>query len=76
MKILLVEDDEFKASDIVKILEDSVANATVIRAMSATSAMKAINSETFPLIVLDMSLPTFEMSGLGGRRPTSRTGRT
>jgi CheY-like chemotaxis protein len=34
--------------------------------MSVTSAMKAINSETFSLVVLDMSLPTFEMSGPGG----------
>ncbi|QOZ75116.1 hypothetical protein XH83_06490 [Bradyrhizobium sp. CCBAU 53351] len=66
MKVLLVEDDEFKATDILKVLEESLAEAEVLRAMSVTSAMKAINSETFALVVLDMSLPTFEMSGPGG----------
>jgi CheY-like chemotaxis protein len=66
MKVLLVEDDEFKATDILKVLGETLARAEVLRAMSVTSAMKAINSETFALIVLDMSLPTFEMSGPGG----------
>lgn len=66
MKVLLVEDDEFKATDILKVLGESLSQAEVLRAMSVTSAMKAINSETFALIVLDMSLPTFEMSGPGG----------
>jgi hypothetical protein len=49
MKVLLVEDDEFKAADILKILEESFARAEVLRAMSVTSAMKAISSETFAL---------------------------
>ncbi|WP_315781534.1 MULTISPECIES: hypothetical protein [unclassified Bradyrhizobium] len=66
MNVLLVEDDEFKATDILKVLEESFSSSSVVRAMSVTSALKAINGETFALIVLDMSLPTFEMSGLGG----------
>ena len=66
MKALLVEDDEFKATDILKVLEERFAHDQVFRAMSVTSAMKAISTETFAVIVLDMSLPTFEMSGPGG----------
>jgi CheY-like chemotaxis protein len=66
MKILLVEDDEFKAADITKVLADSLPRAGVLRAMSVTSAMRAINSDAFALIILDMSLPTFELSGPGG----------
>jgi CheY-like chemotaxis protein len=66
MKVLLVEDDEFKATDILKVLEESFAHDQVLRAMSVTSAMKAISNETFTVIVLDMSLPTFELSGPGG----------
>ncbi|WP_083839121.1 response regulator [Bradyrhizobium sp. STM 3809] len=66
MSVLLVEDDEFKATDILKVLEEKFASSSVVRATSVTSALKAVNRETFALIVLDMSLPTFEMSGLGG----------
>src|SRR4051794_38117306 len=66
MNILLVEDDEFKAADILKVLGESLPGAEIIRAMSVTSALKAIHSSSFFLIVLDMSLPTFEMTGPGG----------
>ena len=66
MKILLVEDDEFKATDILKVLTDSLPNAIVERAMSVTSALRAINGASFSLVILDMSLPTFELTGPGG----------
>jgi CheY-like chemotaxis protein len=66
VNILLIEDDEFKASDIAKVIADSMPHATVRRATSVTSALKAITEVTFSLIVLDMSLPTFELSGPGG----------
>lgn len=66
MKVLLVEDDEFKAADIVKVLADSLPTAEVTRATSVTSAMRAIASDSFTLVILDMSLPTFELSGPGG----------
>jgi CheY-like chemotaxis protein len=66
MRILLVEDDEFKATDIAKVVSDSLPTATVLRAMSVTSALRLINGDSFSLIILDMSLPTFELSGPGG----------
>jgi CheY-like chemotaxis protein len=66
MKILLIEDDEFKASDIAKVLADTLPDATVQRAMSVTSALRAINGEKYSLVILDMSLPTFELTGPGG----------
>jgi CheY-like chemotaxis protein len=66
MKVLLVEDDEFKATDISRVLADSLPRAEVLRATSVTSAMRAITNDHFALIVLDMSLPTFELSGPGG----------
>ena len=66
MKILLVEDDEFKATDIAKVLADSLPEATVQRATSVTSALRAIDSDRFSLVILDMSLPTFELTGPGG----------
>jgi CheY-like chemotaxis protein len=66
MRILLVEDDEFKATDILKVLTDSLPSATVERAMSVTSALRAIDGNSFSLVILDMSLPTFELTGPGG----------
>jgi len=66
MKILLVEDDEFKATDITKVLNESIVGAEIQRAMSVTSALRAINSDRFSLVILDMSLPTFELTGPGG----------
>jgi CheY-like chemotaxis protein len=66
MNVLLVEDDEFKATDITKVLTEYSPQVHVQRAMSVSSALKAITRETFSLIILDMSLPTFELSGPGG----------
>lgn len=66
MNALLIEDDEFKAADIAKVLSEHSPPLVVQRAMSVSAALKAITSESFGLIVLDMSLPTFELSGPGG----------
>ncbi len=66
MRILVDEDDEFKAADLLRILMVILPDATVTRAASVTSALRAISSNRFDLIVLDMSLPTFDLSGPGG----------
>lgn len=66
MNVLLVEDDEFKAADIAKVLADSLPDAEVQRAMSVTSALRAMTNDSYSLVILDMSLPTFELSGPGG----------
>jgi CheY-like chemotaxis protein len=66
VNILLVEDDEFKAADITKVLTDSLPHAEVQRAMSVTSALRAMTKHCYSLVILDMSLPTFELSGPGG----------
>jgi CheY-like chemotaxis protein len=66
VNVLLVEDDEFKAADITKVLADSLPDADVQRAMSVTSALRAMTNHSYSLVILDMSLPTFELSGPGG----------
>jgi CheY-like chemotaxis protein len=66
MIVLLVEDDEFKATDLVRLLLEHLPSPQVTRAASVTSALRAITSDRFDLIVLDMSLPTFDLSGPGG----------
>jgi CheY-like chemotaxis protein len=66
MNVLLVEDDEFKATDIIKVLGDVLEVTGVKRAMSVTSSLRMVTRESFDVIVLDMSLPTFDLSGPGG----------
>jgi CheY-like chemotaxis protein len=66
VNVLLVEDDEFKAADIAKVLGESLPDADVQRAMSVTSALRAMTNSSYFLVVLDMSLPTFELTGPGG----------
>lgn len=66
MDVLLVEDDEFKAADIVRVLDDFLREAAVTRAASVTSALRSLTQCAFDLVILDMSLPTFDLSGPGG----------
>jgi CheY-like chemotaxis protein len=63
---LLIEDDEFKATEVGKKVTDCFPDLRVERALSVTSALQAITREMFSIIILDMSLPTFELSGPGG----------
>ena len=66
MIALIVEDDEYKASDIARAVEESVDPVTLHRAGSVTSALRKITQQRFDLVLLDMSLPTFDLSGPGG----------
>lgn len=64
--ILLVEDDEYKASDLSGVAMSVSTSIELVRAPSVTSALRAIAHNTFALVILDMSLPTFDLSGPGG----------
>src|SRR4051812_12329921 len=66
MNILLVEDDEFKAADIIRAAEEVAENLNFVRAASVTSALRRISTEDYDMCILDMSLPTFDLSGPGG----------
>ncbi len=66
MSILLVEDDDFKAADLKKVVHELLPDVKMSSAISVTSALKALSRETFNLVILDMSLPTFDLSGPGG----------
>ena len=65
-RILVVEDDEYKASDIIKTAQSVLNGVAIERAASVTSALTMIHDHTFDLVILDMSLPTFDISGPGG----------
>ncbi|WP_420725616.1 hypothetical protein [Hwanghaeella sp. LZ110] len=60
-KILLVEDESPKLTHISALLQKLAPTAHVVTARSVTSALRLIESEEFELLILDMSLPTFDI---------------
>lgn len=69
MKILIVEDEEPKLRHVSAYLSQTLPDASIKEARSVRSAMVALAATTFDLILLDMSLPTFDVTGSesGGR---------
>lgn len=59
--ILVVEDNEFKRKRIVEVLGNEFDNVIVSECYSFTSAWQLIPEKLFDLIILDMSLPTFDI---------------
>ncbi len=68
MKILLVEDDEDKRDQLSTFLLTNVSDDLIIT-KSLQSAIRALISNTFDLIFLDMSMTTFDITPteMGGR---------
>ena len=61
MKLLLIEDDAYKAAQIKTCLEAD-GYIAVLRG-SFQSGMRAIRVERYDAILLDMSIPTFDVGG-------------
>jgi len=68
MKILLVEDDEDKREDLSSFIKEKLTDNFRI-AKSIQSGKKALKEAKYDLILLDMTIPTFDVSPLeqGGR---------
>ncbi len=62
MRILVVEDDLYKHDILINFLKKNISTSFILSAKSVSSAIKAINEEVFDFIILDMSLPTFDVS--------------
>jgi DNA-binding NarL/FixJ family response regulator len=76
MKILLVEDDENKRRQVVRALREASPQAVVHEARSLTSGLRALESEKWDLVVLDMSIPAFDITrDERGGRPQALGGR-
>ena len=69
MRILLVEDDEFKQRRIAQVLRDFESDLLLDVARSVNSGLEAILSSPPDIVLLDMSLTTFDVGPgeLGGR---------
>ncbi|MDK2763423.1 response regulator [Alteromonas macleodii] len=62
MKILLIEDSVDKRKNILASLKEFEDNFDVLTKESVRGALDALESESFDLILLDMSLPVFDVS--------------
>ncbi|MEL6643313.1 MAG: response regulator [Pseudomonadota bacterium] len=67
---LLVEDESPKLAHIRRFVRQSFPHVSVFDARSVSSALEAIEEHDFDLMLLDMSLPTFDVGqGEHGGRP-------
>ncbi|WP_184546126.1 response regulator [Mucilaginibacter sp. FT3.2] len=60
-KILLVEDDEDKRKQLVNFINLKIPSE-LTEARSFQSGLKALKSQSFDLILLDMTMPTFDIN--------------
>lgn len=70
MRILIVEDELSKKENIISLVNESFPKSTLLEAHSVKSAKILLKSkEGFDCIILDMSLPTFDIgrNEFGGR---------
>ena len=75
MKILIVEDDDDKRVQIIKFVCEDISG-NYAEAKSLKTALKTIINESFDLILLDMTMTTFDVSsGQQGGRPQSYAGK-
>ena len=69
MKILIVEDDDNKSKQISQCLLNNWEDCSIIIKKSYQSGIKEIVGETYDVILLDMSMPTYDITPTepGGR---------
>lgn len=73
IKILVIEDDDPKLQQIVEAVIAVIPEAKLETTKSLNSACRALDKESFDLVLLDMTLPTFEggkTSNASGRQKT------
>lgn len=62
VKVLIVEDDEYKIGAIGYCLNHGLSNLDLTVARSVTSAIRVIDKGAIDFCVIDMTLPTFDYS--------------
>lgn len=73
LRILIIEDDEPKLQQIVDAVRLAVPNATLLAAKSLNSGCRALDQNEYDIVLLDMTLPTFEggkTANASGRQKT------
>jgi CheY-like chemotaxis protein len=70
MRVLVVEDDDFKFEDIAGLLQDLPEQVDLQRAGSVQASYDAIHQAQFDYIILDMALPSHNLvAGTGNPYP-------
>lgn len=62
MKFLLVEDDHYKSKAILEFMRSKYLDASIELAESLTSGLFKLEEDLFDLVLLDMSMPSFDVS--------------
>ncbi len=76
MKILLIEDDERKGEQIRTFLKACLPDVSVTLARSYRSGLQSLEDTSLNLIILDMTIPTYDVSAVEtGGRPHAFGGR-
>ncbi len=62
MEILYVEDEKNKARQVIQVIKEGIPSANILLKNSYNSALVEINKKDIDLILLDMSLPLYDIS--------------
>jgi DNA-binding NtrC family response regulator len=75
MRVLVIEDDDLKTDRVRSFLAGEIPDVKVEVAKSYKSGLRALVARTHSLVILDMTLPTFDIQpGADGGRPLSLGG--
>src|SRR5437870_2531438 len=76
MKLLIIEDDENKRSEILSFLLRDMPQASVETAYSVHGGLGKLLDSSYDLVLLDMTMPTFDITAEeAGGRPQAYGGR-
>jgi CheY-like chemotaxis protein len=76
MRLLLVEDEESKRQRVAEVLRVELPDAEIVEARSLNSGLKTVVQGNYDLVILDMTMPTFDITELEeGGRPQAYGGR-
>lgn len=66
VRILIIEDDKNKSSQIIERLKNQYSNLTFSEKRSFQQGVKSLRNSSFDLLLLDMTLPTFDIDTNSG----------
>lgn len=61
-RVLIVEDSDHKRERIVALVQEVFAELHLDQALSFTSACASVGAQEFDVVIMDMSLPTYDRS--------------
>ncbi len=74
LSILIVEDDRNKANTIVSYLKETFVDINIDLAMSYQKGVELAISNLYDLLLLDMSIPNYDIDGSGSSEDTLKNG--